>query len=53
MLIPDKLRIVTGQEIIKLSSNILFVYFNKTTGDIYIYICYLQTGQIKCKSLSK
>ena len=50
---PDELGIVTEREIMESSSDGLFAYFNDTTRDVYVYVRYLQTGQIERKSLSK
>jgi hypothetical protein len=48
-----ELGIVTEREAMESSSDSLFSCFNDTTQDVYVYVRYLQTGQIERKSLSK
>jgi hypothetical protein len=50
---PDELGIVTVREVMESSSDALSAYFNGSPGDVYVYVRYLQTGQIERKSLSK
>jgi len=50
---PAELGIVTEREVMEASSDVLFTYFKDTTQDVYVYVRYLQTGQIERKSLSR
>ncbi|EUC39727.1 hypothetical protein COCMIDRAFT_110740, partial [Bipolaris oryzae ATCC 44560] len=53
VLIPNELGIVTRQEVMELSSDTLFSYFNKPARDVHVYVRYLETSQIERKSLLK
>ena len=48
----NELGIVNEQEIMESSGDFLFASFNGATQDVYVYVRYLQTGQIERKSLS-
>ncbi|KAL7919034.1 hypothetical protein ACQKWADRAFT_302440 [Trichoderma austrokoningii] len=50
---PEELGIVTEQEVMESSSDALFASLNNAAQDVYVYVRYLQTGQIESKSLSK
>lgn len=47
------LGIIAKQDIIGVGSDDCLAYFNEVTGDIHVYVRYLQTGQIERKSLSR
>lgn len=49
---PVELGIVSEREVMESSNDALFAYFNNSAPDVYVYVRYLQTGQIERKSLS-
>lgn len=49
----NELGIVNEQDTIGSSSELLFTYLKDTVHDVHVYVRYLETGQIECKSLSK
>ena len=48
---PEELGIITEEKIMRSKGDNIFACFNDTTKDVYVYVRYLQTGQIECKSL--
>ncbi|PHH87963.1 hypothetical protein CDD83_8164 [Cordyceps sp. RAO-2017] len=48
---PKELGIATEEEVLESSNQQLFSCFSGATQDIYVYVCYLETGQIERKSL--